>query len=228
VSIYVNGDWHGIEGMSRISSKNWKESIDFTDENYLIVLGDFGVIWDAESQKQIEYLTKWLSQKKFKLLFVAGNHENFDLLNEYPIKEWNGGKVGVISEQILWLKTGHIFNIQDKTIAVFGGASSIDKIYRKENVSWWAEEIPSKEEMEAFVMRLDKIDWKVDYLLTHTTSNFEANFLCRNDKVDEVSDYLGFIKEHLDYKHHYFGHFHVNARVNSFSTCLYEVIVKLK
>jgi metallophosphoesterase superfamily enzyme len=62
-----------------------------TKSDYVIIAGDFGVIWD--NSKEQDYFLKWLDNKKFTTLFIDGNHENFDLLNEYPITEWNGGKV---------------------------------------------------------------------------------------------------------------------------------------
>ena len=34
----------------------------------------------------------------FTTLFVDGNHENFDLLNTLPEKEWNGGRVHVVRD----------------------------------------------------------------------------------------------------------------------------------
>ena len=34
-----------------------------------------------------------LSSKPFTTAFIDGNHENFELLGEYPTKEWMGGTV---------------------------------------------------------------------------------------------------------------------------------------
>lgn len=34
----------------------------------------------------------WLNDRPFTTLFVDGNHENFDLLNAYPVENWHGGK----------------------------------------------------------------------------------------------------------------------------------------
>ena len=228
MSIFVTGDWHGIDGMSRISYKKWSKSKELIGENYLIVLGDFGLIWGDETNKQVKYLTNWLEDKNFKILFVAGNHENYDLLNQYPTKSWKNGEVGVISDQILWLKTGNIFIVENQTLAVFGGALSIDKHWRTEGVSWWKEEIPSNEAMESFVELVEQSKWNVDYLLTHTTSTKDASLLCRLDKVDNVSNFLQFIKDRLNFKHHYFGHFHRDVEVSESSTCVYQKVIELK
>ncbi len=229
MAIFLTGDWHGINGMERISNTNWPLSTLLTGENYVVVLGDFGVVWGNKTDKQVDYLTKWLKKKPFKVLFVAGNHENFDKLEQYPDKEWKGGVVREISDQIYQLKTGHIFNIEGKKIAVFGGALSVDKEYRINGISWWKQEIPSVETMSMFCDKLAEHDWKVDYLLTHTTSADEIPYhVAVDDKVDDVARFLKMIKDHLDFKHHYFGHMHHDWTINAFkSTCLYKEVLCL-
>ncbi len=45
-------------------------------------------------------MIKQYSSLSFTILFVDGNHENFTLLNSYPIEEWHGGKVHKLNEPI--------------------------------------------------------------------------------------------------------------------------------
>ena len=45
------------------------------------------------------------------VLFVDGNHENFDLLNAYPVEMWKGGKVHNIKPDIIHLMRGQVFEI---------------------------------------------------------------------------------------------------------------------
>ena len=96
-----------------------------TRDDYVIVTGDFG-IWDKS--KEQKYWLEWLSKKTFTVLFVDGNHENFDLLNSYPVKTWNGGKVHVIKDNILHLMRGQVFQIEGHSFFTFGGARSHDII----------------------------------------------------------------------------------------------------
>ena len=63
---------------------------------------------------------------KFTTLFVDGNHENFDRLYSYPIIEWHGGKVHKINSSIFHLMRGEIYEIDNKKIFAFGGASCHD------------------------------------------------------------------------------------------------------
>lgn len=64
-------------------------------------------------------------------------------MNSYPIEEWHGGKVHYIRPHIIHLINGQLFLIENKTFFVMGGASSHDKEYRKEGISWWAKEEPN-------------------------------------------------------------------------------------
>ena len=54
------------------------------------------------------------------------------------------------------LERGEIFNINNQTFFCFGAARSVDKIYRKEGISWWSEEQASREEYENGVNNLEK------------------------------------------------------------------------
>ena len=82
------------------------------------------------------------------VLFVDGNHENFDLLNAYPVEMWKGGKVHNIKPDIIHLMRGQVFEIEGKTIFTFGGAASIDRDWRIEGESWRAQELPTYEELD--------------------------------------------------------------------------------
>ena len=60
-------------------------------------------------------------------MFVDGNHENYTrLYNDYPVEEWNGGKVHRIRDSVIHLMRGEIYDIDNKKIFVFGGAFSHD------------------------------------------------------------------------------------------------------
>ena len=140
--ILITGDTHGTIDYNKIKIINNANIL--SKDDYLIIAGDFGgLFFEKELEKQLSYYTKL----PFMVLFVDGNHENFDLINSYPVSIWNGGKVHIIKDNIIHLMRGQIFTIEGKTIFTFGGGTSIDKMFRKEHVSWWKEEIPSEEEV---------------------------------------------------------------------------------
>ena len=95
MAIFVCGDIHAdISHISKRAMK--KQNIKLTENDYLIILGDFGGVWyypESRFYKQNVYLQKWLSKQPWTTLFVDGNHENHDLLNQYPVEVWNGGNV---------------------------------------------------------------------------------------------------------------------------------------
>ena len=95
--IVIVGDTHGIKDAGKI--KRLQESdkkLDYGD--YIIICGDVGIVWSKETLKEsIEFYENFGTN----ILFVDGNHENFDMLKEYKKEKWNGGDVHKISEHII-------------------------------------------------------------------------------------------------------------------------------
>lgn len=191
--IYVTGDCHG-EFTRFMSKQRNRLPFELNENDYMIVCGDFGLLW--ERNKEFEYNLDWLSRLPFTLLWVQGNHENYDMIEEYPLEEWHGGKVRhIVRDKIMLLERGQIFNIERKTFFTFGGASSHDiqggvldknsptymedykkasrsgQPFRVLNVSWWSAELPSEEELQAGRSSLNGVDYKVDYVISHCASN---------------------------------------------------------
>lgn len=67
---------------------------------------------------------------------IDGNHENFDMLEDYPDDFWNGGRVHFISDNIFHLARGQVFEIDGLTFFTFDGGNSIDKGSRQIGLSW--------------------------------------------------------------------------------------------
>lgn len=122
--IYITGDCHGDWG--RFSSEAFPEQKEMTRDDYVIVCGDFGLWHDTKSE---HWWLDWLEDKSFTLLFVDGNHENFDRLyhsDEFEVVDFYGGKAHKIRKNVYHLIRGHIFTLDDTKIFAFGGASSHD------------------------------------------------------------------------------------------------------
>ena len=122
MAIFITGDTHG--DFSRLLPAAFHEQRDLTKEDYLIICGDFGGVWDGGDAEQ-QWLD-WLETRSFTTLFVSGNHENYDLLRNYPISQWHGGLVQAIRPSVLHLMRGQLYNICGKRIFTMGGASSHD------------------------------------------------------------------------------------------------------
>lgn len=110
--IYITGDTHGEFG--RFSTKRLrKQGMEPGEQDYVIVCGDFGFCW--EKNKTFEYHCKYFARKKYTILCVQGNHENYDMIAEYPVEEWHGGKVRhIVRDKVILPERGQVFEIEDK------------------------------------------------------------------------------------------------------------------
>ena len=224
--IYITGDLHGGIDISKLNAKNFPQQKLLDKDDFVIVTGDFGLVFD--NSKEELFWRNWLLEKNFTTIFCDGNHENFNLLNQFPVEEWNGGKVHFINDSVIHLMRGQVFTIDDLKFFTMGGATSIDKYRRKEGISWWKEEIPSNKEFEEAFNNLDKHNWIVDYVISHTCSMRimqERGYIKENNALNKFFDML---EGDLEYKHWYFGHFHNSIGIDEKHTMVYNEIIELK
>jgi len=237
--ILNTGDLHGTDGLKRKFEKI--KNLDLTYDDYIIVDGDFGIIW--HDFDKVHYLDKnqeglkWLLKNvKCRVLFIDGNHENFNRLNEYPISEWNGGKVHHINEQVIHLIRGQVFTIDGITIFTIGGARSTDKAYRTVNKSWWAAEEPTMEELEEYRLTFEANIDKIEYIISHETLAMAYPFVGVIEFMKKPSEY--FLPYWLDaiytsiagkeqFKKFIFGHMHEDKAIGSQIRAIYEDIIEL-
>ena len=231
--ISLVGDTHGTIDFTRLSSHNWPTGQNLTKNDYVIVLGDFGVYWSMEEDSQEKYLSKWYNSKPWTTLWLDGNHENHDRIKTFPTVEKFGSEVGYCSPSIYHLRRGHIYTIEDKTFFVMGGATSIDKDSRKEYISWWSNEIPNHAEFELGLSNLDKYQWNVDYVLSHTCPEIVFHDWARSQKFPVVAsdrcpvkEYLDIIYKNCSFKRWFCGHLHSDIDFTNISL-VYNGIIKL-
>ena len=236
--IFVTGDTHGELDNWKLEPKFFEEAKNLTKDDYVIVLGDFGALWTSYTKgcpnrlsDRDKYVIDWFENLPFTVLWIDGNHENFVALDTFPMTEWNGGCVHKISHSVIHLMRGQIFNIAGKTFFTMGGADSIDKGSRIENLSWWREEMPSKREYEEAMTNLESVNFKVDYVLTHCcgTQLLPSLFTVHNDG-DPLTQFLLRLEENfgLEFKHWYFGHHHQDKKIDDKHTCVYDEIIELE
>lgn len=229
--IYITGDTHGQNDIQKLFPGAFPDGKNLTREDYVIIAGDFGGLWYGD-ERDNETL-KFYEEKKYTVLFVDGNHENFNLINSYPVSKWNGGKIHKIRDNVFHLMRGQIYEIDGKSIFTFGGGLSIDKIYRTPYISWWPEEWPSYDEINEALDNLRNHDNKVDYIITHAApQTVMRNELCRIHpmlKADcSTEKFLDEIFMNVDFKMWFCGHYHIDAWIHSCKLqVLYNNIVKL-
>ena len=125
---------------------------------------------------------------------------------------------------------GQVFEIDATRFFTFGGAHSIDKMYRTEGLSWFPEEIPNRKEYEEGWHNLEKADFQVDYILTHSGPREVIAAMGYGEMSDdeaELRQYLQRVADNTDFTAWYFGHFHEDTEVEDMFFCLYDDIVVL-
>ena len=227
--IWLCGDTHGRNDLYKVEDyfESMKGYQKITKEDYLIILGDAGICWDNSFRD--EEVLKLYQNLPCTVLWLDGNHENFDAINKYPVSEWHGGKVQFMKEDIIHLMRGQIYEIDGKTFFTFGGGFSIDKAWRIPYISWWPQEMPWEEEYEEGVNNLEQVEYKVDYVLTHTCPSHIARLLV--PKVlpgeEELQLYFEKLAREVEFNKWYFGHWHVDWKDEKFQG-LWEDIVELE
>lgn len=217
--IYVTGDMHGE--MERFDNRKMRK---LTNKDCLIICGDFGFVWD-DSPKEKSLLHK-IGGKRFKTLFVDGTHENFDLLDKYPVTELYGGRVQQINGNLYHLMRGEIYTIEEKTFFTFGGGESQDKEFRKENGTWWKQEQPTAEEISYAKQNLEKYHFAVDYIITHQPSINDTRMMKRHCTINPLSSFFEELSNSVTYKKWYFGSLHRNKKLR-LAQCLFTDIAKI-
>ncbi len=244
--IHITGDTHG--NFLRFGSRYFPAARTMSREDYVIICGDFG-IWDES--KESNYWLDWLDRKPFTTLFIDGNHENFDLLNGYHVRQWQGGSVHQIREHILHLMRGQVFEIDGLIFFTMGGAAShdvssgilepddpelkqkkrmLDKskaLYRINHVSWWREELPSEVEYDAAIRSLEKVGWRVDCILSHCAPDSIASRIYPGYMPDRLTGFLEVVKNKCTFDYWFFGHYHDNRIIDERFILQWEQMVQL-
>ena len=216
--IYITGDTHGQFG--RI--EEFCERLKTSREDILIIIGDAGI--NFSGQKQDSLKKRFLESLSITLFCIHGNHEQRPYtIDSYKEKSWHGGTVYYEEKypHLLFAKDGEVFDLDGKQVIVMGGAYSIDKMFRLiYGYGWWEDEQPSEEIKKYVEAQLDKLGWKVDVVLSHTTPlKYEPVevFLPGVDqsKVDKsTEEWLDGIEDKLEYQKWYCGHYHTEKKID--------------
>ena len=231
--IYVTGDTHAKQN-------NWITKIHpvLSMGDIIIVAGDFGIgFWGNKAMSE-EFFFDWLESQSYTVLFIDGNHENFDKLNTYAVEEWMGGKVHRIRNNLIHLMRGEIYNIEDITLFTFGGGFSLDCYRRTPGIDWWPDdEMPSGTEYKNAENNLSKSENSVDFIITHTAPYESVYYLSTNGNLGikklvteelPLTSFFDTLQKNVSYTHWYFGHMHADEEIWRNQTALASSIRELK
>ena len=223
--IYATGDSHG--NFQRFAPEHFPGQAGMTKEDYMLICGDFGGVW---SEKTLEEDLDRFSALPFTVLFVDGNHENFDLLSSCPVGQWQGGKVHFVREDVIHLMRGQVYELEGHTFFTFGGATSLDRAFRTEGESWWRQELPTYEELEEGLRNFKRCG-RADYVVTHSCGEraympLASRGLIGGPRMYPETHLLSNFED-LPFGHWFFGHYHVDARLGEKYTALLHEIVRI-
>ena len=186
----------------------------------LIILGDVGINYFLNEEDK--ELKEYLNSLDITFLCVQGNHEERpENIPTYKENKMYGGKVFIEDDypNLIFLKNGEIYTINNKKVLVICGAYSIDKNIRLTyGWHWFKDEQLNKSEMN---MILEKYQGThVDVILSHTSpKKYEPVevFLTGIDQktVDKtMEEFLDTVEETIKYDKWYCGHYHTEKIVD--------------
>jgi hypothetical protein len=168
--IGVMGDVHANEGWTLRSVRGICEKLHEESPKIILQAGDFGMRPEREFQlsglthRQEGFpsaaLSQLLEDNDAELWFCEGNHEDHDMLDRLA----EGSREGRIkvAGRITWLRRGERWSWHGRTWLACGGAVSVDKLLRRQGVSWFPQETISRAE-EFFISAMGP----ADVLLSH-------------------------------------------------------------
>lgn len=224
---FITGDKHG--NLEPIYS--WIKRMDFNREDIgVIILGDAGICWRNDKIDMAAAIGYHEDKYNFHLYFIDGNHENFKILKSIPIA---ADGLGHLSTHIHYIPRGYCGKINNSnfTIAAMGGADSVDKELRTQGLNWWKEEQITKEDIQKLKGAA------ADYLLTHCCPKdvFDRHIIelatapnINQDEIDHTSEErLEEMVAEMQFKHCYFGHHHIDKKLEDKYTCVYNDFIEL-
>ena len=115
------------------------------------------------------------------LLFADGNHENHAILRS--------GSPGLvprpINAHVTHMPRGYVHDVDGLKIMFFGGARSVDRIYRRAYESWFPEELPTPADWE----RAAETD-TVDVVVAHDAPPAQDYFYNDDNPIWPIHDIL--------------------------------------
>ena len=249
MAVFVCGDTHGSHDIGKLRSFA-RAHPELTKEDYMIVCGDFGLLWnnqyltdyynkETHSIKECPEDTNWDMDElnlldiyeyfPWTTLWVDGNHENFDRISLYPIIDWHGGSAQQISESVIHLMRGQVYEINGHTYFTMGGAMSTDRgpatgtAVQDKGKWWWPQEIPSIDEWMVATKNLEMHDWEVDFVITHDVPAFVTMRLNGGYRISQVSNMLEQLRQDITYSHWFCGHMHRDEQYGNVSILYYLV-----
>ena len=226
---FVTGDIHGKPTRVIDFAKKMK----LKKNDCVVILGDTGFNY-YKNERDASLKEHTNNEVDCDILCIHGNHEaNPEYMNTMKEKEWRGGVVYYEENcpRILYTKDGEVYDFDGKTAVALGGAYSIDKEYRlMMNWMWHSDEQMAPEVMRRCEENLERVNWKVDYVLSHTVplsaepTEFFMEGVDQSTVDKTMENWLESIKNRLTFERWYAGHYHCDVvKCDNINIMYYEV-----
>lgn len=207
--IFITGDTHGRYDKHKINMFA-KTHQDLTADDILIICGDFGCVWN---QSATEMATRyWYSNQPWTTLFLAGNHENYKLLDKLPTYCYNGNNVKYVSSHLYYLPSG-VYKFNSKKMLVIGGAESHDKEFRVKDVDWWEEELPTETQLRGLLQLIKENDNTFDLVLSHCAPDWVQEHYFRDYPHNWLTSFFEGIYFETSFSDWFCGHYHIDKDI---------------
>lgn len=197
--LLFTGDIHG-DPIERFSFKRHPELLTLKHEDVMVVLGDGGLPFGVEAKwydpARDRYNIRWLAEKPWQTVIIAGNHDDRCVISKMPIVDAFGGQMrqmmfdGIVYPNIFYVDCPGVYSINGRNCLIIPGAESRDiwnlldpdnpdfevqqrmlnknrQWYRIKNWTWWEDEAINVDLCK--IVRKDQ-EWDnqhFDYILTH-------------------------------------------------------------
>lgn len=221
--LYITGDKHG----NKDSLYHVIQETKLANGDWLIILGDFGFIWNGEWKKNLYKISK---MTEGNLLVVLGNHENYDIIEKQMASAWYeevGNYAYHPSENVYIVFDGGYYELCGKKIFCVNGANSTDRYNRIEGRDWWPQEELTYEQMDSIACEMDKHP-EVDIVCSHCTSAEIKSIMWPQYSYMPypMERFMDFVYKGLKFENAYFGHYHDDVNLGKYH-CLYDSWVQI-
>lgn len=153
----VLGDVHGKD---RVLISAIEEAFRYTD--LLVQVGDFSLY----SSAQRKLISHHAAKNGVKVVFIPGNHENWDYLDSVSANE-----ITSIAPHLFYAPRGTLAMIGSRKVLFFGGAYSIDRNFGEEGKHWFAQEVIDIKQACDCAENIAHTENTVDIMFTHDAPN---------------------------------------------------------
>lgn len=153
--VLLAGDWHGNVGWA----EDCLHAAAGAGCQAVLQLGDFG-LWPGREDAYLDRLDQVARSAEVRLVWIDGNHENHDSLDDWRETADADGLVRM-RPNVVWASRGARWAWSGVRFGALGGAVSIDRFLRRAGANWWPQEAPTADDVD----RLG--DAPLDVLATH-------------------------------------------------------------